>query len=306
MKCSFCGKDSIYSRRNEGNDYCEQHFKRDIEKRVRRTMAKYELVKPGDKIAVALSGGKDSANVLYFLKKIFGKNPKVEMIAITLDQGIKGETEKNTEIARDLCGKFGVEHHVFSFRDEFGITVDGIQKDESEGFCAVCGSLRRYLLNKKARELGCTKVATGHNLDDECQSIIMNLLRGDVNRFARTGAMPGLERDRDFVPRIKPLIMVQENESRLLAELNGMNVNYCACKHAKHNALRGETKKFLYNLEEKSPGLKYSLMEGSNRIIEMIVPELKSGKIKKCKCCGEPTSQELCKICTILEGVRSS
>lgn len=306
MKCSFCNKNAIYSRRNDGKDYCEAHFKRDIEKKVRRTMSKYKLIRPGDKVAIALSGGKDSANALYFLTKIFKGNPKVELIAITLDQGIEGETEKNVEISKKLCKKFEVLHYVFSFSEEFGSTVDNIKRSDKTGFCAICGSLRRYLLNKKARELGCTKVVTGHNLDDECQSIIMNLLKGDLIKFSRTGAMPGLIRNEGFVPRIKPLIMVQEEESRLFAELNGMDVNYCACKYMKFNALRGEAKKFINNLEKRSPGLKYSLLEATNKIVEMIRPELKSGEIGKCKKCGEPTSQKICKKCMILEGVQAN
>jgi uncharacterized protein (TIGR00269 family) len=302
MKCSFCNKKSIYSRKNDGKNYCEDHFKRDIEKKVRRALSKNKLVLPGDKVAIALSGGKDSANVLFFLNKIFRENPKVEMLALTLDQGIKGETKKNTKIAGGLCKKFDIEHHVFTFKDEFNVTVDDLKRGDAKGFCAVCGSMRRYLLNKKARELGCSKVATGHNLDDECQSILMNLLRGDLVGFTRMGAMPGIIRNDKFVPRIKPLIMVQDTESRLFAELNGWDVNYCTCKYSKFNALRGEAKEFLYRLEERSPGLKYSLLEATNKIISIIRPQLKFEKIGNCKNCGEPTSRETCKICNVLEG----
>ncbi|OGI15992.1 TIGR00269 family protein [Candidatus Micrarchaeota archaeon RBG_16_49_10] len=306
MKCSFCSKKSIYSRKNDGRDYCENHFRRDVEKKVRRTLSKYRLVVPDDRVAVALSGGKDSANILYFLKRIFGENPKIEVAAITLDQGIKGETRKNVKIAKDFCRKFGVAHHVFTFKEEFGMTVDQVKNRDKVGFCAACGALRRYLINKKARELGFTKVATGHNLDDECQSIIMNLLKGDLVKLSRVGPMPGLIRDGNFVPRIKPLIFVQERESRLFAELNGMDVNYCACKYSKFNAMRGETKIYLNRLEERAPGLKYSLIEASLKMNAMLKVGFEGKTIGKCKKCGEPTSQELCKICTILEGVKTS
>ena len=104
-----------------------------------------------------------------------------------------------------LCKDFGIEHYIFSYKDEFGLTMDYIRKKMDSGFCGTCGILRRYILNKKSREVKATKLATGHNLDDECQSIIMNMIRGDLLRLSRTGPMPKLAEHKKFVPRIKPL-----------------------------------------------------------------------------------------------------
>ena len=305
MKCSFCKKESIYFRINEGHHYCKNHFLKNIEKRVKKTIRINNLIENGDKIAVAVSGGKDSANVLFLLKRIFENNPKIELFAITLNEGIKGYRDKSVKKSEILCKKLGVKQYIFSFKKEFGFTIDELSKKIKSGYCGSCGLLRRYLLNKKARELGATKLATGHNLDDECQSILMNILKGDLLRLARAGPMPQIVKHQKFVTRIKPLIMIPENESILYGEINKILSYPKKCSYSVDNPLRGETRKFLNSLEETSPGIKYSLYESALKIKPFITTRFKEGSIGACKNCREPSSQSICKVCQLLNKLSS-
>ena len=304
MKCSFCRNKSVYFRRNEGHHYCKNHFIKNIEKRVKRIIRVNKLVENGDRIAVTVSGGKDSTNVLFLLNKIFKNNPKIKLFAITLDEGIKGYRDKSVKKSEIFCKKIGVKQYIFMFKKEFGFTVDKLSKKMKSGYCGSCGLLRRYLLNKKARELKATKLATGHNLDDECQSILMNVLKGDLLRLVRGGPMPLLTRYKMFVPRIKPLITIPENESELYAKLNNIPFHPKSCSYSVDNPLRGGARNFLNNLEETSPGIKYSLYESALKIMPFVRTKFKVGKIGSCKKCGEPSSQEVCKVCELLKGIK--
>jgi len=303
MKCSFCNKKSIYFRRYEGHHYCEKHFTESIEKRVKKTIRKNKLIENGDKIAIAHSGGKDSSNVLFLLNKIFKNNPNVNLFVITINEGIKEYRDECLKKSEIFCKKLGIERHVFSFKKEFGFTVDDLTKKMKTGHCGSCGLLRRYLINKKARELGATKVATGHNLDDECQSILMNILKGDLLRLARVGPVPRMAKHKKFVQRIKPLIFIPENESELFTKINKIPFGPKRCSYSIDNPLRGKTRKFLHDLEKSSPGIKYSLYESALKIAPSIKSKFKSEKINSCKKCGEPSSREICKVCELLKNL---
>jgi len=301
-KCSKCKREAIYFRINEGRYYCEKCFSENIEKRVKSVISKYKLVSKKDKIAVALSGGKDSSNTVYLLKKIFGKNPNVDIVAITVDEGIKGYRNKVVKGCKKFCDELGVEHYLVSFKERFNLTVDEIgEKTKDEGTCGPCGILRRYLLNEKARELKAKKIAVGHNLDDEAQSVIMNFMKGDLIRLARFGALPGIKVHSKFIPRIKPLLLVPEKESALHALINHIPAYFVECPYAKFNSLRRETRDFLNRLENRSPGIKYSIIKSAERVASLLKAELKFGEINSCSNCGEPCSGDLCKTCETMK-----
>ncbi|MBD3156087.1 MAG: TIGR00269 family protein [Candidatus Aenigmarchaeota archaeon] len=305
MKCSFCNKKSIYFRRNEGHHYCDIHLSRSIERRVRKTIRENDLIDKKDNIVIALSGGKDSSTTLILLTKIFKNNPKIQIDALTIDIGFP-HIEEDIEVGKELTKKLKVKHHIFSLKEEFGIGIEDIFKRNPEKSpCAICGVLRRYLINKKTRELGYKKVATGHNLDDESQSILMNFLKGDMMRLARSGAMPMITKNSKFVSRIKPLIKIPEEEVEIFVKINGIKYSPQECPYRKYNTFRGETIKYLNNMERNSPGIKYSLLESALRLKSQIEKQFEKSEIKLCKKCKEPTSKKICKTCEVLGGVLS-
>jgi uncharacterized protein (TIGR00269 family) len=177
----------------EGSEkLCKFHFTQYFENKVLKTIRKFNLIDKEEKLGVAVSGGKDSLTLLSILKKISFQNPKIELTAIAIDEGIEGYRDKALITARKFCNENEIGLNVYSYKDEFGMSLDKILKFLNVKPCSICGTFRRYLLNKKSRELSLTKLATGHNLDDECQSILMNQFKNNIQATARLGPKVGI------------------------------------------------------------------------------------------------------------------
>jgi len=301
-KCSRCGKPAGIELKYSKEFLCNSCFVKLFEKRVRRTIRLGRLLDPKDKIAVALSGGKDSSVALYVLKRLSDKIPASEVIAITIDQGIKGQ-KRNLGSAIELCKDLGVRHYIYSFKEEFDFTLDEIIRkskklDNPAPPCSYCGVFRRKLLNEKGRELGTTKIATGHNLDDEIQTAMMNLIRGDLDRIARMGAMVGVVKDRGFVPRIKPLRDCPENEVKAYARIKNLKFQTAKCPHS-GEAFRGTIREVINKIDKNHPGSKFQMLKSTDNLVGILRGYKKFGKIRRCRRCGNLTSTELCKVCEI-------
>jgi uncharacterized protein (TIGR00269 family) len=297
MRCR-CGRKAIYYRRQSGQYLCASCFSRSIQKKFRATVRKHSLVEKDDAIIVGLSGGKDSTVLLHLLHDLQKRRP-FTLAAIIIDEGIAGYRNETMKIAVKTCQSLHIPFHVFSFQEEWGFTLDDIITEISH--CSYCGVLRRYLLNKKSRELRFEKLAVGLNLDDEVQSIMMNLLRGDLFRFGRTG--PYYREHPAFVPRIKPLREISEREIMLYALVNHIEVDHSVCPYAQE-AFRTDVRKFLDSMESKRPTTKYSLLRSYDRLYPFLQKDL-TGDILSCQNCGEPSVTPLCKTCQMVEEILS-
>ncbi len=292
MKCQKCNKTAVHYQKYSNAHLCKTHFIEDIERKIKRDIRKFRMVERNDRIAVALSGGKDSTALLYVLHKIFGKRSDIELSAITIDEGISGYRERTLSRAVELTGELGIPLTIRSFEDEFGTTLDELRREKKAAACTLCGVLRKNILNQTARKLGATKLAIGHNLDDEAQTILMNYLRGDVERMTRmTGVLPRM------VLRIKPLRSVPEKEVALYGFLNNLPVSTDECPYAEE-ALRNEIREMLNNYEVKHPGAKYSLLGGFEAISQAL--NLPESQVVQCERCGETSSELVCKTCRLL------
>jgi uncharacterized protein (TIGR00269 family) len=297
MRCR-CGREALYHRRQSGQYLCASCFSRSVQKKFLATIRKHSLVKKDDKIIVGLSGGKDSTVLLHLLNDLKKRRP-FTLAAIIIDEGIDGYRKKTMKVALKTCESLHIPHHVFSFKGELGITLDDIKPEISH--CSYCGVFRRYLLNKKSRELGFEKLAVGLNLDDEVQSIMMNLLRGDLFRFGRTG--PYYRDNPAFIPRIKPLREISEKEIMLYAVVNTIDVDHSVCPYA-GEAFRSDIRKFLDTMESARPTTKYSLLRSYDRLFPFLHESL-TCEITSCIKCGEPSISPICKTCQMLEEVVS-
>lgn len=307
-RCS-CGRKVVFFRKYEGSYLCKSCFLESIEKKFKRTVRKYGMLKSGDKIAVAFSGGKDSSAVLYLMNKIVKPRRDMGLIAIMIDEGTGDYRKKHLALAKKLCKKLGVEYHIFSFKNEFGKTMKQKVKEIDKGRvkikepCTYCGVGRRYILNKKARELGATKLCMGHNLDDEAQAVILNYVRGDLYRASRMGPVTDWslrkEKGKLFIPRIKPLREIPEKESAIFSILMGFDLCWDKCPYA--GGIRFDAKDFINNLEKKYPGIKFTVLETFDKLLPHIrdFSDKREGKIRLCKKCGEPGSEEICKTCEL-------
>jgi tRNA(Ile)-lysidine synthase TilS/MesJ len=124
VKCSVCNRKSVYYRPYSGERLCKKCFIASIERRVQHTISENKMFKPDDRIALALSGGKDSTSLLHMLSSIESNFPKAELIAITIDEGVSGYRPESIRIAKKNCDKLGIKHHVYSFKELYGYTLD--------------------------------------------------------------------------------------------------------------------------------------------------------------------------------------
>ena len=289
--------------RSRGLHLCQDHFVEDFETRAEKTIRENGMVRDGDRIAVAVSGGKDSAALLFLLKRMLeGRN--VEMVAVTVDEGIAGYREETIRSARELARRLGIGQEVVSFREEYGLDLDEMVQGRLTGReaapCTFCGVFRKSALNRAARRLGATKVATGHNLDDEAQSVMMNYLKGDIERLLRfrpKREQPGL------VPRIKPLRCLPEKEVALYAMINGVFIEACECPYARLS-LRADVRNMMNSLESLFPGTKQSTLQVYERILEHTVGQGGQIDLASCHRCGEPCVKDLCKACELQERLK--
>ena len=136
-----------------GERLCKSHFTEYFESKVFKTIRQFELVGKEENIGVALSGGKESLTTLHILNKLSKQNPKIKINAIAIDEGISGYRDKTLKTALDFCNKNNIQLHIFSYKDEFGLTLDEMLKILNAKPCTICGIFRRYLFNKKSKEL---------------------------------------------------------------------------------------------------------------------------------------------------------
>ena len=210
---------------------------------ISRACKKYSLIEDGDKIAVGLSGGKDSLVLLYALSE-YQKHSKekFQLIAITIDQ-TNGQT--NLQPLLDFCKKIGVELTIVP--SQIFDVVFNIRKEKNT--CSLCAKMRRGALNGEAKKLGCNKVALAHHCDDLIETFFLSLIyEGRLSTFKPKTYLSNVD-----ITAIRPLIFTSEksiiNSSKNLPIIK----NICP---ANHKTKREEIKLFLQETEEKFPKLK--------------------------------------------------
>lgn len=298
MACDRCASPSVIFIRYSGAHLCATHFREYVERRVKQEIRReLDLSKAATKIAVGLSGGKDSSTTLLLLHEYLGLRPDVTLEAITVDEGIAGYRPPSLESAKALCASLGVAHHVVAYRETQGFEMDRVVHVDPDAIpCSYCGVFRRHALNEKAREIGADFLATGLNLDDTAESILMNVARGDVERLARLG--PHEHVQRGLVPRLQPLRMVPELEVYLYAYLRKIPFHDAECPYAAR-AQRGRFKEILHRLESESPGTRHAIVRGYDELRPLLQSAWPAAALRACSACGEPTVHELCKACEL-------
>ena len=275
-----------------------EEFNQHIMDTVRDVIKDYQLIKQGDRVAVGLSGGKDSVLTLHLLVKLIDELD-FELIAVSIDEGISGYRGQGIATARANANNLGVELVEVSFRDEFGFTLDQVSH-LYQSACIPCGVFRRNLLNKISSELGADKVATGHNLDDEIQSFLMSFAKADFRRFSKFG--PKLDRIHpNLIPRIKPLWKIPEKDVGKWAVMNNIDVHFAECPYSQ-TSLRAKVKNYLNRTEGKRPGTKLSILESFSQTFKF---EKKEIEIGQCELCNEPSSLNICKACEMVEDIKN-
>lgn len=213
---------------------------------VRCAVDKYGMIKDGDKIAVGVSGGKDSVALLVSLAELRRFYPvKFEIYAVTADPCFSGETDYTP--VTELCRRLGVEHVIR--RTQLGKII--FEDREEKNPCSLCARMRRGMLHDMAVSLGCNKIALGHNMDDVAETFIMNLFYG--GRISCFSPVSYLSRKDLYM--IRPLIYLDEKEIIKAVKRIGLPVVKSKCP-VDGVTKREETKLMLYELEKQYPGLR--------------------------------------------------
>ncbi|MBS1263962.1 MAG: tRNA-5-methyluridine(54) 2-sulfurtransferase [Methanonatronarchaeales archaeon] len=292
MECVRCDEESVVHQRYSGLHLCQAHFLEDVERKVRREIRSYGV--DGD-IVVGLSGGKDSAAALHLLVDVFGEWRDVEVRAVCVHEGISPYRDRGVEAARVSAEAAGIELEVVRMDEELGISMEEVDGNELTT-CGYCGVFRRRVLNDAALEMGADWLATGHNLDDEAQTVLMNVLRGDGFRLSVQGGVP--ERISGLVPRIKPLRRVPEREVALYVRLRGLRAVTEECPFAE-SSFRSSVRDLLNGLESARPGTKYSVAS----LPASLNVDAGKASLGSCERCGHPSGSSTCPACRHLESV---
>lgn len=186
---------------------------------MRKAIENYNMIEDGDKIAVGLSGGKDSITLLMGLKALQRFYPKrFEVIAISVNPGFEFF---NSNFLRDTCDKIGVQY--VEGKSYIKEIVFDIRKEKNP--CSLCANLRRGILNSVAIANNCNKIALGHNEDDVLETFFLNLLyAGNLSTFAPTSYM-----DRSKITLIRPMIYIPEKEVRKFVKRQSIEVMPKVC-----------------------------------------------------------------------------
>jgi uncharacterized protein (TIGR00269 family) len=262
-----------------------------FDKRLRSTIREFKMIEKNDRVAIGLSGGKDSTVLLHCLHELKNDLP-FELIAITVDEGIDKYRDATLKIAKAETKRLGIELKVVSFKEKFNKTLDTMLKSDPSRSCTYCGVLRRGLLNRAARELGATKLAIGHNLDDLAQTFLMNIIRAECSRISRYIDPPS--RDKSFVPRIKPMLRTPEKEIAIYAMIQNIDIDHRQCPYADF-ALRQSVRRQLNELEEEYPGTKFKILSSFLEMQRALPGNYKSqnAKLGVCSSCKDPTSSKI-------------
>lgn len=282
---------------------CKDHFTQLIINRVKKAIQHYNMIEKHDHIGLGYSGGKDSTVLLNILLKTMKYYSNNQITVITIDEGIKGYRDGSLELTNETSKKYNVDHFIITFKELYGATLDQIiSKSLNLGIslsaCAICGILRRRALNRGAQYAGVTKIATGHNLDDEAQSIIMNLLRGDSGKFVRLSRNP-VQKFTSLKPRIRPLIKVTEPEIVLYAHANELDYHSFPCPYSS-SAMRNDIRSFLMAMEKKRPSTLINIINLHDSLDQFFPKSGVRTTTYMCKMCKEVSTHEICPVCQLL------
>ena len=221
---------------------------------LRKAIEHYNMINEGDKIAVALSGGKDSITLLKGLKALQRFYPKhFELIAISVNPGFEFF---DSEFLQKTCNNIGVDY--IEAKSDIKEIVFDIRKEKNP--CSLCANLRRGILNSTAIQHGCNKLALGHNEDDVLETFFLNMLfAGSLSTFAPTSYM-----DRSKITLIRPLIYTPEKEIRNFIKRENITVMKKNCP-MDGLSKREYMKDMLYKLSIEIPNVRANLMGAIKR-----------------------------------------
>ncbi len=283
---------------------CSEHFIKYYERRVLETVEKYQLISYGDKVVVALSGGKDSVAMLSALKSLIDSGSiRAELIPAFIDLGLGSYSKESEEVVKEACKALGLKPMVIRLKEATGLELPEIAGTSGRPICSVCGVIKRYLLNLVGYEIRASSIALGHHMDDLMSYALKALLLNDKEALPKLG--PKTTSEGIAISRVRPLYLLTERENLVYALVKNLPFSKHSCPYSRHSGLEKELKSFLLKLDEKYSSLRVSFMkELAKESIKSLTKERTS--FKPCKYCGMPSRTGICSFCKLTEGATGS
>lgn len=224
---------------------------------MRKAIEKYNMIEENDKIAICLSGGKDSITMLHAFKALQRFYPKkFDIIAISIDPGFEFF---DTDFLQNMCNK--LEIPLFIEKSNAKEIVFDIRKEKNP--CSLCANLRRGIINSIAIREGCNKIALGHNEDDVLETFLLNLFyTGSINTFSPVSYM-----DRSKITLIRPLIYTSEKDTRKFVRKNNLEVMPKVCP-MDGTSKREDMKQLIFTFTKSIPMIRANLFGAIQRNLD--------------------------------------
>ncbi|GAQ94035.1 hypothetical protein TAGGR_1205 [Thermodesulfovibrio aggregans] len=291
IRCKICSnlKEGIILR-HYNLKICLECFPYFFKKRIQETIEKFKMFGQEDNILIALSGGKDSISITKALKDL-GYNIK----AIHINAELGEVSKKSVEIVKKFCESEKIYLKIINLMEEFQVSLEKISKILKKPVCAVCGMLRRYVLNKHAEG---QIIVTGHTLNDEVSFILKNLIFWNDELLARVS--PVLEEREGLSRKVKPLCLITEEETKVFCKVS--NITYVEEQCPYKSEVYEIFKSLVYEINKEFPGSVAGFYKGFLKRVEKFYSSSSTKiSVQRCTNCGYPTTTQLCSVCRLKE-----
>ncbi|KAI4292894.1 cytoplasmic tRNA 2-thiolation protein 1 [Pancytospora philotis] len=313
MACAVCNTNrAVVLRSRDRAKVCKECFYELFENEIHELVVAERLFPRGTRVGVGISGGKDSTVLAYVLDKLNRtRGYGVELVLLCVDEGIAGYRDRSIDTVVQNQADLQLPLRIVSFSDIFGLSMDDVvRKIGKRGNCTYCGTFRRQALEDAARKMGVDCIVTGHNADDMAETVLLNLMRGDLSRFrrctlARTSAQAADGSPGGFLslPRCKPFKYTYQKEIVLYAYYKKLPYFSTECTYAP-GASRGDVRSLVKDLEKIDPQIICNLIAAAESFSQAAQP---GDSVVACSKCAHPTSNpdRVCSACKMVEKLNS-
>ena len=295
MKCRRCRQPAVIEVRRHNAGFCADCFIRHCREQVRRTLDDFAMIGPGERVLVAVSGGKDSLALWDMLLDL-----DVPADGLYLGLGLEGYSDSSAAHALAFAARREAQLLEVDLPTDFGYDIPTGARAARRAPCSACGLSKRHLFNQAAVDGGYDVVATGHNLDDEAAVLFGNVLRWATDYLGRQ--LPVLPASTGFVRKVKPLVRLGERETAAYCVLRGIDYIVEECPMAVGNKHLGY-KEALNAIEDQSPGSKgvfyFGFLDRASNLFAGAAAEEREG-LRPCRSCGAPTTGDVCAFCKLV------
>lgn len=296
MKCKVCRQPAVIDLRRHNAHFCAEHFLRLCRDQVAKAIKEFSMINPGERVLVAVSGGKDSLALWDLLVEL-----GYEADGLYLGLGITDYSDDSAVHARAFAQRIGRPLIEIDLPSQLGYDIPNGSRAAKRAPCSACGLSKRHLFDQAALDGGYDVLVTGHNLDDEAAVLFGNVLVWQADYLGRQ--WPVLPERQGFPRKAKPLVRLAEREMAAYCVIRGIDYQIEECPMSAGNRHIGY-KEALNQIEVQSPGSKHAFYFGFlARAAERFKPEAEQGQedLEPCLSCGAPTPTGTCAFCRLVE-----